>query len=138
MKGAEWIRKREVLNFTLFVVVIAGLMYLASLSYESGLDPETKRRIAENSRVALCEWLKFLTSATGRFIAVSSIAIGLLSWLVASRAGREGVPDARLWKVLSVAVILGNVFLFFIAPYWPVFAGAEYTPGMDCETLRGR
>jgi hypothetical protein len=137
MKGV-WIRKREVVNFVLFVIVIAGLMYLASLGYESRADLETKKRIAENSRVALCEWLNFFTSAMGKAMAATFIAVGLLSWLAASGAGREGKQDALLWKVLSAASILATAFLFFIAPYSPVFTGFEYTPGMACETLRGR
>jgi Mn2+/Fe2+ NRAMP family transporter len=138
MKGVEWIRKREVVNFVLFVVVIVALMYLASLGYESRADLETKRRIAENSQVALCEWLNFLTSAVGKAMAAALIATGLLSWLVASRAGREDKRDALLWKVLSATSILATVFFFFIVPYSPVFTGFEYTPGMACETLRGR
>jgi hypothetical protein len=40
--------------------------------------------------------------------------------------------------VLSGVVVLGTVFLFFFALYWPAFAGPEYTPGMDCQALRGR
>ncbi len=139
MKGVEWIRKREVVHLVLFVAVILGLMYLASLGYEYRVDPETKREIAENGRVALCEWLNFVTSAKGKVLAVAMIATGLLSWLLARREELKlGKEESLIWKVLSVVVVLGTLFLLFVVPYQPVFTGPEYTPGMDCEVLRGR
>jgi multisubunit Na+/H+ antiporter MnhB subunit len=138
MKGAEWIRRRETLSLILFIILTAGLMYLASLSYESRVDLETKRRIAENSRVALCELLNFVISVKGKVLAVAMIATGLLTWLLAHREEPKlGRKESLIWKTLSVVVVLGTVFLFFVLPYQPVFTGAEYTPGMDCEVLGG-
>jgi hypothetical protein len=139
VKGTEWIRKREVIRLVLFVAVVLGLMYLASLGYESRADPETERKIAENGRVALCEWLNFLTSVKGKVMAAAMIATGLLWMLMVGREELKLSKKERLiWKVFSAGVVLWAVFLFFVFPYQPVFTGAEYTPGMDCETLRGR
>jgi hypothetical protein len=138
MKGVEWIRKREVASLVLSVIVTVSLVYLASLGHESREGP----MIGENGRVALCEWLNFVTSVKGKVLAAAMIATGLLSWLLARREGPNlSGENALLWMVhmvLSRGVVLGTVFLFFFAPYSPAFAGPEYTPGMDCQALRGR
>ncbi len=135
----EWIRKREVIHLVLFVAVVLGLMYLASLSYEYRVDPETKRRIEENGRVAFCEWLNFATSVKGKVLAAAIIATGLLWMLMLGKEELKlGKKERLIWKVLLAGVVLWAVFVFFVFPYQPVFTGPEYTPGMDCEVLRGR
>jgi hypothetical protein len=132
------VRRQEVIHLVLFVAVILGLMYLASLSYEYRVDPETEGKIGENSRVALCEWLNFVTSLKGRVLAAAMIATGLLWMLMAGREELKlGKGERLIWRVLSIVAILVTVFLFFVVPYQPAFTGAEYTPGMDCGVLRG-
>jgi hypothetical protein len=138
VKGVERIRRREVIRLVLFVAVILGLMYLASLGYEHRVDPETKGKIAENSRVALCEWLNFVTSLKGKVLAAAMIATGLLWMLMAGREELKlGKGERLIWKALSIVALLVTVFLFFVVLYQPVFTGAEYAPGMDCGVLRG-